>query len=204
MQKSKLDYFRRKLKREKERINQLLKLMIKNETIESNSEISSELSFYDNHPSDMATELSDIERGMAFSENEKSMLKKVDRALENVENNTYGICKACGKHIAEDRLEFLPYAEYCTLCQNNINNLKPRDIHDRPVEESVIGYPFGISKGANKYAAGFDSKDSYKAVESFNEIHNLDEYYDDVNDDDDYVESIEKISNQQYKNQLPD
>jgi YteA family regulatory protein len=201
MQKSKLDYFRRKLEQEKERINQLLKLMIKNETIDSNSEISSELSFYDNHPSDMATELSDIERGMAFSENEKSMLKKVDRALENVKNNTYGICKACGKHISEDRLEFLPYAEYCVLCQNNINNLKPRDINDRPVEESVIGYPFGKSECSNKFETGFDSKDSYRAVESFNEIHNLDEYYD---NNDDYVEPMEKISNQQYKDQLPD
>jgi len=200
MLKSKLDYFRRKLEQEKERINQLLKLMIKNETIDSNSEISSELSFYDNHPSDMATELSDIERGMAFSENEKSMLKKVDRALENVKNNTYGICKACGKHISEDRLEFLPYAEYCILCQNNMNSLRQRDIHDRPVEESVIGYPFGESEAVYNYKAQFDSEDSYRDVEKFNEIHNVDEYYE--NNDD--VEPIEKISNQQYKDQLPD
>lgn len=201
MQKLMLDYFEKKLNCEKKRIEELLKLMIKNETIGSKNEISSELSLYDNHPSDIATELNDIERGMAFSENEKSMLKKIDRALEDVKNNTYGICKVCGKEIPEERLDFLPYAEYCVECQNNFSNLKQRNIYDRPVEEEVLGYPFGKGKDSNKYDTGFDSEDSYRAVESYNEIHNVDENYE---PEADYVEPIEKISNEQYKNQLPD
>ncbi len=201
MERSRLDYFKKKLNCEKERVDQLLKLMIKNETINSKSEIASELSFYDNHPSDTATELSDIERGMAFSENEKSMLKKIDIAIDNIENNTYGVCKSCGAEIPEERLEFLPYAEYCVPCQNNINSLRQRDIYDRPVEEAVMGYPFGRSQGVNKYETGFDSEDCYRAVDAYNKIHNVDENYE---PDVDYVEPIEKISNQQYKNQLPD
>jgi YteA family regulatory protein len=201
MKKERCDFFREKLIKEKQRINSLLNLMVKNETIDSKSEISSELSFYDNHPSDIATELSDIERGMAFKENEKSILKKIDNALDSINKGSYGICKVCKKEINEQRLEFIPYAECCIECQNKQNSLKQREIYDRPVEEEVLGYPFGKGYNSYKYDTEFDAEDSYRAVERFNEIDNIEEYYE---PDADYVEPIEKISNEQYKNQLPD
>ena len=201
MNKEKCSIFRKKLIKEKERVNSLLKLMAKNETIDSKNEIASELSYYDNHPADIATELSDIERGMAFEVNEKAILKKIDNALERIDKGEYGICKACKKEINEQRLEIIPYAEYCVECQNKKNDLKPREIYDRPVEEEVLGYPFGKGYNSYKYDTEFDEEDSYKAVENFNKIRNIEEYYE---PDVEYVEPIEKISNEQYKNQLPD
>lgn len=201
MEKERLQFFREKLIKEKERVNSLLVLMIKNETIKSKNEVSSELSFYDNHPADMATELSDIERGMAFKVNEESILKKIDNALNDIDNGTYGICKSCKREINEQRLEFMPYAECCTECQNKQNSLKQREIYDRPVEEEVLGYPFGKGYSSHKYDTEFDAEDSYRAVGDYNKLHNIEEYYE---PDFDYVEPIEKISNEQYKNQLPD
>ena len=203
MQMEELQHFKKKLINEKKKVNDLLELMVKNETIDSKSEISSELSYYDNHPSDIATEINDIEKGMAFRENEKSIIRRIDSALTRVEDGTYGKCESCGKPINEERLEFMPYAERCVKCQNEINSLKQREIHDRPVEEEVIGHPFGKGHKHHAYDSEFDLEDSYASVEVFNRMEDIVEFYDNQ-DNQGYVESIEKISNDQYKSQLPD
>jgi len=192
------EHFRMKLMNEKKRVNDLLKQMKENGVF-TNSEIASELSYYDNHPGDLATEISDIEKGRALKSNEVSILKKIDLALNAIEDGKYGICKLCGKKISEERLEFIPYAEYCVECQKNLNDIKPHK--DRPVEENVLGNPFGYGYNDFSDDVEFDAEDSYQAVERFNKMDNIDEFYD---GDDDYVEPIECISNQEYKNQLPD
>ncbi|NIR37045.1 MAG: hypothetical protein GWN07_13970, partial [Actinobacteria bacterium] len=43
-------------------------------------------------------------------------LHKVERALERVEEGTYGICESCGESIPVARLEVLPYATTCVSC----------------------------------------------------------------------------------------
>lgn len=202
MEKGKLQYYKTKLQNERKRVENLIELMRKNGTIDSKSEIASELSFYDNHPSDLATELNDIERGAAFKRNEEAIIKKIDSALESIEKGEYGTCKQCGVKINEERLEFIPYAEYCTKCQNEIASVKPREIHDRPVEEEVLAYQFGEDKSAYGIT-NRDRDDSYMEVDNFNKINNVVELYD-QDGDEDYVNEIDKISNEQYKKQLPD
>lgn len=201
MDNKKLEYFRNKLILEKNKVYSLLEQMEKNETINSNAEMSTELSFYDNHPSDSATEIFDKERGMAFKENEVSIIKSIDNSLKNIDKGTYGKCSICGKEINEERLEFIPYTEHCVECQKKVNDLKPQDNKNRPVEEERLGYPFGYGYNDTTDSIGFDAEDSYEAVGRFNRLRNVEEEY--VDTDEDYVESIEKISNEQYKNQLP-
>ena len=199
MEKEKMLYFKKKLISEQARVLNLINVMKQNGVINSNSEMASELSFYDNHPSDTASELFDKEKGLALKGNEISIINKIDDALKSIENNTYGKCKNCGKDIIEERLEFIPYAENCVSCQKSIGNNKPAEQNNRCVEEDVIGIPFRYS---NSGEVGFDAEDTYQSVERFNRLEDIVEYYND--DDDGYVESIEKISNEQYRNQLPD
>ncbi|QAT40024.1 TraR/DksA C4-type zinc finger protein [Clostridium sp. JN-9] len=202
MEKEQLVHFKNLLMSEKKRVNNLLNLMKENEVINSNEELASELSFYDNHPSDSATELFDKEKGLALKANEVTILKNIDEALHNIEDGSYGTCKRCGKDIPRERLEFIPYTEYCVHCQNEMNT-RPLERHDRPVEEDVLGIPFGT--GYNDYkndSVEFDAEDSYDAVDKFNKIENVEEYFDDDRDED--VDPIEKISNAQYRHQLPD
>lgn len=200
MDKEKMNYFKEKLLSEKKKVNDLLKQMKNNETIDSKSEFASELSIYDNHPSDVATELSDIEKGMAFKSNEKSIEKKIDDALKSIEKGTYGKCKMCGKDIKEERLEFLPYAEHCIKCQSIVNRNKKKILKNIPVEEKIITNPFSRGFNDNTSSVEFDAEDSYQKVDSFNKMKHLGQYYD---EDNDYVEEVEGISNDQYKNQLP-
>ncbi len=204
----KLDYFRRKLLAEKHDVIALLKQMEQNEAFNSKVELASELSelsMYDNHPSDLASEVFDQERGIALKEHEITIIKKIEDSIANIEQGSYGICKSCGKDIPQERLEFIPYAEFCVSCQDKTNDMRLREKNNRPIEEDALGRPFGY--GFNDFdeidnEVGFDAEDSYQAVQSFEWRRNVDHEF--MDDDFDFVEPIEKISNQQYRNQLPD
>ncbi|MBZ9624492.1 TraR/DksA C4-type zinc finger protein [Clostridium sp. FP2] len=201
MEDEKIQYFKKRLISEKSRVQSLINQLKQNGVVNSNSEIASEISFYDNHPSDTATEIFDIEKGLALKANEMSIIKKIQNALKSIENNTYGKCKSCGNDIIEERLEFIPYAENCVSCEKSNGDKKPAQQNDRPVEEDVLGTPFRYSSSAGE--VGIDAEDTYMVVDRFNELDDIIEYYDD-DDEGGYVEPIEKISNAQYKNQLPD
>ena len=69
-----------------------------------------ELSNYDNHPADNATDLFDQERGMALDQFKEEELNKVKAALAAIEDGSYGICAVSGKEIPYERLEALPTA----------------------------------------------------------------------------------------------
>ncbi|QAA32042.1 TraR/DksA C4-type zinc finger protein [Clostridium manihotivorum] len=198
-----LDRYRIKLNSEKERVLSLIKQLKENEAVDSYAEIASELSFYDNHPADLTTETFDFERGKALKGNEKEILRKIDDGIKAIDEGKYGVCKRCGGEISKERLDFLPYAEYCIKCQNVIGSIKEYRSNRRPVEESVIGNPFGYGyNDFNEYEkVGFDAEDSFQSVDYFNRINNV---FDNYDDDDMYVDPVEKISNEQYKSQLPD
>ena len=50
---------------------------------------------------------------LSLSENEALLLREIDAALERTNNGSFGVCEDCGKEIARERLEALPYARYC-------------------------------------------------------------------------------------------
>lgn len=204
MNKEKLIYYKNKLEKEKDKVTDVIKQLSNNGMTKFNAETASELSFYDNHPADIASETFEVEKGRALEANEASMLDKINDALNAIEEGSYGKCKICGKDIDEGRLEFLPYAVNCIECEDVISDVKTYNSNQRVVEEVVIGNPFNHKlEYDNKDEIGFDEEDSYQAVGRFNEIRNTEDY--DYNyDEDGYVEEIEKISNQEYKNQLPD
>jgi DnaK suppressor protein len=44
-------------------------------------------------------------------------LAEVDRALEKVDDGTYGLCDDCGQAISSERLEAMPSATLCVTCR---------------------------------------------------------------------------------------
>jgi DnaK suppressor protein len=74
---------------------------------------SEELSHFDQHPADTATELSDADREVAIIEAAGDQREQVLAALKRLDDGTYGRCVDCGKQIPAARLEVRPEAARC-------------------------------------------------------------------------------------------
>ena len=49
-------------------------------------------------------------------------LKKIDQAIQRLEDGTYGRCEECEREISEARLRALPFATLCRDCQEQAEN----------------------------------------------------------------------------------
>ena len=56
-----------------------------------------------------------------LADRDLSLLREIDRALERIERNEYGICVKCGKPIEVERLEILPWTQYCSECAKKVS-----------------------------------------------------------------------------------
>jgi RNA polymerase-binding protein DksA len=72
---------------------------------------------YDNHLADSATATLNREIDYTLEENSGHMLAAIEEALSRIEEGTFGTCARCGKPIAEERLEAIPYATRCIDCK---------------------------------------------------------------------------------------
>ncbi|HVN94976.1 MAG TPA: TraR/DksA family transcriptional regulator [Syntrophorhabdaceae bacterium] len=57
---------------------------------------------------------------MSISDNDLTLLKDIDNALDKLEKGTYGICEECEEIISEKRLEANPVARYCITCKRQM------------------------------------------------------------------------------------
>jgi RNA polymerase-binding protein DksA len=69
------------------------------------------------HMAESATHTFDREMELTLGENARHALRHIERALEKLENGSYGRCDSCGKRIDEGRLKAVPYAGLCIDCQ---------------------------------------------------------------------------------------
>jgi DnaK suppressor protein len=63
-----------------------------------------------------ATEVSESQRGQQLREREEQHLGLIEAALKRIEAGKFGSCQTCGKPIAPERLEALPWAQDCFDC----------------------------------------------------------------------------------------
>lgn len=106
LSKEELSYFKKKL------------LQLKEETIQMAEtsqplafEDDGELTSYDNHFADTATQLEEREKQRVLHETANNLLEEVNEALERINTGTYGICVDTGEPISFERLNALPYAK---------------------------------------------------------------------------------------------
>lgn len=113
-----IEKFRKALLDERERLLAQSRRLQRRNNIADQSDEYGELSDYDNHPADAASETFEREKDLAIDENTDDIVESIDRALEKIETGTYGICDRCGNEISKARLEALPYAAFCIECQD--------------------------------------------------------------------------------------
>jgi DnaK suppressor protein len=71
----------------------------------------------DSHMADSASETLSREIELSLEDNAEHLLKAIDAALARIDEGTYGTCERCGKPIAAERLEALPWAAKCIGCK---------------------------------------------------------------------------------------
>ena len=57
------------------------------------------------------------EHEMSLLINARDMVIQTERAIERIDNKTYGICEVCGSQIGKARLEVFPRATLCMSCK---------------------------------------------------------------------------------------
>jgi len=117
---TRLRAIKKRLLTEKERLEQELHEIMERTSISSDIEQVSELSTFDDHPADLASETFEREKDLALESNIQDLLGKVNTALEKIEDGSYGLCDSCGIEINANRLEALPWASLCLNCQDRL------------------------------------------------------------------------------------
>ncbi|MFV8827076.1 TraR/DksA C4-type zinc finger protein [Alkalihalobacterium sp. APHAB7] len=157
------DNLRRELEQRKASIEERIKEADRYGLAVTSSFSTGELSQYDNHPADTATDLYEREKDIAIYEKLEKELEDVDYALNKMQNGSYGVCEVTGQQIPYDRLQANPTAR--TVVEHSKGLLA----NHRPVEEAVLGNFDEYNFDNRDDETEFDAEDAYQSVASFNE-----------------------------------
>jgi len=68
-------------------------------------------------PTDRASLESDRNFMLRIRDRENKLIKKIKKALDRIENNTFGICEVCGEDITLKRIKARPVTTQCIECK---------------------------------------------------------------------------------------
>ncbi len=122
--------------------------------------VSTELSNYDNHPADQATDMADQATELAVDNFNEFQIGKIENALRAIDEGTYGVCSVCGKTIPFERLEAIPTALTCVE-----HSEKTAGTQERPVEEGILNATTSDPSNLKDYR--IDGEDSFMVVEEY-------------------------------------
>ena len=77
----------------------------------------SELSSLDQHQGDIGTETFEREKDFSILEQVEAELADVERALQRIDEGSYGTCEACHGAIGDERLAAQPATRFCVTHQ---------------------------------------------------------------------------------------
>ena len=60
-----------------------------------------------------------LDKEVYLDNTEEAIRQQVIDALRRIDNGTFGDCQQCGKPIAAERLEAVPYASFCIACERD-------------------------------------------------------------------------------------
>lgn len=66
---------------------------------------------------DLASTESDQNMSIRLRDRERTLLRKIEKALTKIGNGEYGICESCGEEIGMRRLQARPVTDLCIRCK---------------------------------------------------------------------------------------
>ena len=116
--KTKLEFFRKSI--EKKINNVANELDDIKDTLDTNTRGTASLSqdsVYSVHMADAGTDSFEREKGFHFMNRETDYHKLLVKALQRIEDGTFGVCKICNELIVEERMLEVPNATKCVKCK---------------------------------------------------------------------------------------
>ena len=101
---------RERLEHERDRVTELISGLRSEGLDEEESAQSGELTHYDQHPADQASDTFEREKDLAILEGLENELAEIEAALQRLDDGTYGIDENTGAPIDTERLAALPTA----------------------------------------------------------------------------------------------
>lgn len=209
-------HFEKKLEEMEKGITGTLRSMANGGAGENDKLSPTELSNYDNHPADVGTELYMSGLNKALIVHEENIIDEIRRAKSRIAEGSYGQCELCRKEIPLERIEAIPYARLCIQCENadEKGRLIAREMSSaaRPVEEAAMDSPFGrkyLNKREDDEYEGLDQlwdlekHGSSDSPQDMGGYEDYEEFYTNEIDRQGIVDPMDRISNEQYKRQLP-
>jgi len=80
-------------------------------------------------PNDRASQESDFTLELRARDRERKLIKKIDEALQRLDNHEYGDCESCGVEIGIRRLEARPTATLCIDCKT-LDEIREKQMGD--------------------------------------------------------------------------
>jgi DnaK suppressor protein len=104
-----LNKFKKKLEESRQQLLQSARKTLAEETILDTDDLPDEI--------DLAS--SEYAQSMVFRlrDREKYLLAKIEKALERIDDGSFGICESCGESINVKRLEARPVTTLCIRCK---------------------------------------------------------------------------------------
>ncbi len=101
---------RKRLEDDRERVSGLIADLREEGLDEEEAAQTGELTHYDQHPADQASETFEREKDLSILERLEDELAEIEAALQRIDDGTYGIDEVTGEPIDPERLEALPTA----------------------------------------------------------------------------------------------
>lgn len=114
LKKSEIARFKKRLEEMRAQLSQSLK--------GSTAEVKKpdEATGYSQHQADQGTDDFDRTISLEVTSREYGILRQIERALEKITDNTYGVCDISGEDIPIARLEAVPYATMTVKAQEQL------------------------------------------------------------------------------------
>jgi RNA polymerase-binding protein DksA len=106
-------------------------ILVKRNTVEKELESSREKAdevlknnsvnaIYSSHMADAGTDQQEMEKNYYMMDRENKFLQYLNRALEMIQDGTFGICVTCGQLISKERLLEVPHTTSCFECKTKV------------------------------------------------------------------------------------
>ena len=76
-------------------------------------------SIYSSHMADAGSDQQSLEHAYSIINRESNFLNYLDKAIQRLEDKTFGICFECSSLISKDRLIEVPHATKCFECKTS-------------------------------------------------------------------------------------